>query len=189
MNQLETYIHQHFGISVENCNSVSQLFKTEVLEKGSFFVKTGHYCNKLSFVENGILRVFVNLPEKEVTQWIGTAGYFATDLQSFMFRQQARFNIQALTGARLFTISYEDYIQLGKIVPQWHELEKLFIGKCFVTLENRVFDLISLSAEERYQKLFEQNRELFNQIPLQYLASMLGMTPETFSRIRRKMVS
>jgi hypothetical protein len=62
------------------------------------------------------------------------------------------------------------------------------MGKCFVMLENRVFDLISMPAEERYQKLFDQNRKLFNQVPLQYLASMLGMTPETFSRIRRKMI-
>jgi CRP/FNR family transcriptional regulator, anaerobic regulatory protein len=46
-----------------------------------------------------------------------------------------------------------------------------------------------MTAEERYKKLFDSNRELFNQVPLQYLASMLGMTPETFSRIRRKMIS
>jgi CRP-like cAMP-binding protein len=74
-------------------------------------------------------------------------------------------------------------------VPKWNEFERLFIGKYFVIMESRVFDLISKPAEERYQQLFDQNRELFNQVPLQYLASMLGMTPETFSRIRKKMVS
>jgi CRP-like cAMP-binding protein len=56
-------------------------------------------------------------------------------------------------------------------------------------MESRVFDLISLTAEDRYKSLFEQNRELFNQVPLQYIASMLGMTPETFSRIRKKQSS
>jgi CRP-like cAMP-binding protein len=74
-------------------------------------------------------------------------------------------------------------------VPKWNEFEKMFISKCFVVMESRIFDLISLSAEERYTKLFDQHRELFNQVPLQYLASMLGMTPETFSRIRKKMIS
>jgi CRP-like cAMP-binding protein len=78
---------------------------------------------------------------------------------------------------------------IGKVVPKWNDFEKLFVSKCFVMLENRVFDFISLTAEERYKKLFDTNRELFNQVPLQYLASMLGMTPETFSRIRRKMIS
>lgn len=90
---------------------------------------------------------------------------------------------------QLFTISHEQYLQMGTLIPKWTELEKLFISKCFITLESRVLDLISLTAEERYQKLFDHNRALFNQVPLQYLASMLGMTPETFSRIRRKMIS
>lgn len=54
-------------------------------------------------------------------------------------------------------------------------------------MENRVADLISLTAEERYKRLFEQNPEMLNLVPLQYLASMLGMTPETFSRIRKRL--
>jgi len=189
MNELESYIHHHFGIHPDDCQKVSTLFKPEVLEKGSYFLRTGKFCNKLSFIESGILRVFVNLPDREVTQWIGTAGYFMTDLQGFMFRNASRFDIQAITETRLFTIDYEDYLTIGRLVPRWHEFEKLFMGKCFIMMENRIFDFISLNAEDRYQKLFDYAPELFNQVPLQYLASMLGMTPETFSRIRRKMVS
>ena len=112
-----------------------------------------------------------------------------TDIASFLFRNPSRFNIHALTDTRLYTIEHEQYIGMGKLMPKWNEFEKLFIAKCFVMIENRVFDLISKPAEERYQQLFDQNRELFNQVPLQYLASMLGMTPETFSRIRKKMIS
>lgn len=189
MTELENYIHHHFAISLNDCQKVSGLFKTETLEKGDYFLNSEKYCNKLSFIHEGILRVYVNLPDKEVTQWIGTARYFLTDLHSFLYRNPSRFNIQALTDTRLFTIDYEGYLAMGKLIPKWHEFEKLLMGKCFVMLENRVFDLISMTAEERYQKLFEQNRELFNQVPLQYLASMLGMTPEMFSRIRRKMIS
>ncbi|MCX2585912.1 Crp/Fnr family transcriptional regulator [Pedobacter sp. MR22-3] len=189
MNELESYINHHFGISADECQKVSELFKPEVVEKGSYFLQTGKSCNKLSFIESGILRVFVNLLDKEVTQWIGTAGYFMTDLRGFMFRETSRFDIQALTETHLYTIDYETYLTIGRLVPKWHEFEKLFMGKCFVMMENRILDLISMTAEKRYQKFFSENRELFNQVPLQYLASMLGMTPETFSRIRRKMVS
>ena len=189
MNELESHIHHHFGITPADCERVSGLFKTETLQKGDYYLRTGRFCKKMSFIESGILRVYVNLPDREVTQWIGTAGYFLTDIQGFMFRQPARFNIQAVTDTRLFTIDHEDYLTMGKLVPQWHEFEKLFTGKCFMMLENRIFDLISMTAQERYQKLFDHNPELFNQVPLQYLASMLGMTPETLSRIRRKMVS
>ncbi len=143
----------------------------------------------MSFIQEGLLRVYVNLPNAEITQWVATPGYFVTDLSGFLFRNPCRWNIQAITDARLFTISYADYNNIIKLIPKWNEFEKMFIGKCFVILENRVFDHLSLSAEERYERLFEQNRELFNQVPLQYLASMLGMTPETFSRIRRKKIS
>ena len=186
MNELENYIHHYFSISVDDCKVIASLFKAEELAKGDFYLKINKYCNKMSFISEGLLRVYVNLPDKEVTQWIGTSGYFVTDLSGFLFRQPSRWNIQALTSVKLHTISYDDYINIGKLIPKWHELEKLFIGKCFVMLENRVFDLLSLSAEERYQRLFEQNKELLNQVSLQYIASMLGMTPETFSRVRRK---
>jgi CRP-like cAMP-binding protein len=189
MNDLENYIHHYFSISVEDCKKVSSLFKMETVNKGDYFLKTGKYCNKLSFIQEGLFRIYVNMPDKEVTQWIGTPGYFITDVSGFLFRNASRWNIQALTDSRLFSIDYEEYIKMGKLVPKWNELEKLFIGKYFVMIENRVFNLISMSAEERYQMLFDQNRELFNQVPLQYLASMLGMTPETFSRIRKKMIS
>jgi CRP-like cAMP-binding protein len=65
-------------------------------------------------------------------------------------------------------------------------LEKLFIAKCFAILEDRIFSHLSMTAEERYHFFFGNNKVLFNQVPLQYIASMLGMTPETFSRIRKR---
>jgi CRP-like cAMP-binding protein len=75
---------------------------------------------------------------------------------------------------------------MKEFIPKWNELEKLFIINCFSTLEDRIFSHLAMSAEERYQFFFANNKELFNQVPLQYIASMLGMTPETFSRIRKR---
>ncbi len=74
-------------------------------------------------------------------------------------------------------------------MPHWPELEKLFIAKCFLTLEDRIFGFLSLSAGQRYQQIFQHKKELFNQVPLHYLASMMGMSPETLSRIRNKSIS
>jgi CRP-like cAMP-binding protein len=189
MTELQKHIHQQLSISPADCQKVSELFKKEHLKKGNYFLQSGKYCNKLSFIQEGILRISTHTQDKEVTQWIATKGYFLTDVHSFLYRSPSRFSMQALTGSDMYTIDYEEYLMLGKLVPKWNEFEKMFIGKCFVMLENRVLDLISLSSEKRYEKLLSQQPELFDQVPLQYLASMLGMTPETFSRIRKKFAS
>ena len=132
------------------------------------------------------MRIYVSLDDKEVTQWISTKGYFVTDLASFIFETSARWTIQALVDTELYSISKSDYTKLSERIPQWAEIEKLFLVRCFTFLEQRIFSHLSMSAEERYHYFFENNKELFNQIPLQYIASMLGMTPETCSRIRKK---
>jgi CRP-like cAMP-binding protein len=186
MTHFENYLHQYFDFSPEDCKIVAACFKPETLKKGNYFLHSGVASDRLSFIQEGMLRIYVQQPDREVTQWISTSGDFVTDFNAFFYRNPSFRDIQALTDTQLLTIDYETYQALGKSVPAWKEFEKLFIGKCFVFMENRVFDLISLSAEERYKSLFEQKREMFKHVPLQYLASMLGMTPETFSRIRKK---
>lgn len=186
MTELEHYIKSYFGIESADLEKIVSLFNETTLHKGDYFVKAGRLCEKLSFVNTGLLRIYAASGDKDVTQWISTKGYFVTDLSSLIFETPARWNIQALSDCTLYTIDKENYTTIHTLVPNWKVLEKLFIAKCFLTLEDRVFSLLSLSAEERYDKFFEFNPELFNQVPLQYLASMLGMTPETFSRIRKK---
>ncbi len=186
MTELEKYIQTYFGISNDDLAKISSFFYPVWLKKGDFFLKTGHYSERLGFVQSGIIREFVIIDDREVIKWISTKGYFMVDLSSFIFNQTARWNIQALTSCELFVIDKVDYQRIGQVVPRWAELEKLFIAKCFTVLEDRIVQQISMSAEERYGKLYSTNKELFNQVPLQYLASMLGMTPETLSRLRKK---
>jgi len=107
-------------------------------------------------------------------------------LSSFFFETPSRWIIQALVDTELYTISKKDYKTIADLVPKWNEIEKLFLVKCFATMENRIYSHLSMSSQERYDYFFENNRELFSQVPLKYIASMLGMTPETMSRIRIK---
>ena len=186
MTELEKYIQTYFGVNQNDRSTISAYFKPLTLKKGDFFLKTGRYSDRLGFVQTGIIREFVVMDEKEVTKWISTKGYFVVDLSSFLFQNPGRWNIQALTDCELHVIDQKDYQKIGQVVPRWAELEKLFIAKCFTVLEDRILQHLSMSAEERYRQLFQFNGELFNQVPLQYLASMLGMTPETLSRLRKK---
>jgi CRP/FNR family transcriptional regulator, anaerobic regulatory protein len=187
MTELEQYIKSYFGvIHTDDLKTIISLFKLTTIKKGDFLLKAGKRCDHLSFVQTGLLRMFITTDEKEITQWISTKGSFSTDLSSFVFETTSRLSIQALTDTKIYSITKADYKKIGELVPKWHELEKLFIVRCFIILEERIFSHLSMTAEERYDYFFEKNSELFNQVPLQYIASMLGMTPETFSRIRKK---
>jgi CRP-like cAMP-binding protein len=188
MTELEKYIETNFGVGIDDLTKISTFFKPITLSKGDFYLKAGKYSNRLGFVQSGIIREFVAVGNKDVTKWISTKGYFAVDIYSFYFQQPARWNIQALTDCELYVIDISDYQKIGQLIPRWTELEKLFIAKCFAVLEDRVVQHISLSAEERYIQLFNFNKELFNQVPLQFIASMLGMAPETLSRLRKKAI-
>ena len=189
MTELEHYVHAYFGVTNKDMAEIASLFKPALLKKGAYFLKSGGYCDKLSFIQSGFLRVYASVEDKEVTQWIGTKGYFMADLASLTSGVPSRWNIQALEDTELHSISRDDYNRIAERVPKWPEMERQFIINCFTIMENRIFAHLSMSAEERYAFFFNQNKELFNQVPLQYIASMLGMTPETISRIRKKQLS
>lgn len=188
MSELEHYIKGYFGIERVDVSEITSLFKEEKSEKNSFFCKSNSACNKLAFVKSGAFRISALTEKKEVTQWISTAGEFITDLSSLLFQTNSRWDIQALTDSSIYVITSDDYNKLAQHEPEWPKLEKLFLAKCFITLENRTFSLLSMSAEERYHHFCETKEQLFNEIPHHYIASMLGMTPETLSRIRAKLI-
>lgn len=180
-------IKENFGVLTEEENSlILSYFHEEKLNKNDFFTRTNAYCKRLSLVTSGLLRIYALSEGKEITQWISTPNYFITEISSFFFYQPNRWTIQALTDCELLTISKENYIKLCREFSKWNAIEKQFIAKCFAMLEDRVFSHLSMSAEERYLLYYQQHKELFNQVPLQYIASVIGMSPETFSRIRKK---
>jgi CRP/FNR family transcriptional regulator, anaerobic regulatory protein len=187
MNELEQYIKIYFGIiDTKDLNTIESLFEYSVIKKGEYLLKTGRLCDTMCFVQSGLLRIFTTNDDKEITQWISTNGSFSTDISSFVFEAPSRWTIQALIDTKVYSISSSNYKKLNVLIPEWKDIEKSFLVRCFAMLEDRIFSHLSMTAEERYDYFYEHNRELFNQVPMQYIASMLGMTPETFSRIRKK---
>jgi CRP-like cAMP-binding protein len=186
MQKFNQSLQAYFNLNENDLFKISSYFKSETIEKDEFFLQTGNQCKKMSFINEGILRIFNTIDGKEITQWISTPGYFVTEISSFMFESPSRWEIQALSKTNLLTISKENYQSLNQEIENWQYLEKAFIAKCFAMLEDRVFSHLSMSAEERFELFFSQHKSLFNEIPQQYIASMLGMSPETLSRIRNK---
>lgn len=189
MKEFSKVIKENFGtLNNEEIKILRSYFYEQKLSKNEFFTQTDKYCKKLSLVKSGLLRIYRLSDGKEITQWISTPNNFVTEISSFFFDQPSRVSIQALTDVKLLTINKEEYSELNEKLTKWKEIETEFIAKCFAILEDRVFTHLSMSAAERYDLFFTHNKELFNQVPLQYIASALGMTAETFSRIRKRQI-
>ena len=189
MTELEGYIQQYFELDTSSASALSKCFVRTDFSKGDMFSTQGKPCRQLAFLKSGVMRVYRYTENKEVTQWILTPGEFAADLSSLTFGTPARWHIEALEPCETYLLAQQEYEQIGSNIPEWPQIEKLFIAKCFLTLEDRVFSFLSLTAEERYAQFMLYKGHLLNQVPHHYIASMLGMTPETLSRVRRKFIS
>lgn len=189
MPDLIHQIENYFNVEGKQALQLESLFKPVELKTGDLFIKEGQHHKRLAFLVDGYIRVHRYTDNKSVTQWISSPGEFVTDLAVLSFNSPARWNIEAISDVKVLEISPEDYNIIDSLVPNWQEIEKLFIAKCFLTLEDRIFSFISMTAEERYQMLFNYKKDIFNAVPHHYIASMIGMTPETMSRVRKKLIS
>jgi len=186
MNELEQNLRVYLPVADDEMTILTSCFHRETLEKGDYFLKAGRVGNKFSFHLDGLIRIFAMHGNKEATQWISYKGNFISDLRGIIFGEPAPFSMQALSHCELYTIDKKDYLSLPDRISRWPLLERAFIARCFNVMEMRVFSLLSMTAEERYAYLQEQNPSLFDTVPLKYLASMMGITPESLSRIRKK---
>ena len=146
----------------------------------------GKICRHLYFLEQGALRGFYNLDGKEITHWFAFAPEFVTSFHSFITRQPAVESIQLLEGSILWAISKEN---VTRLMNSYHEIERLVriaYEGYYIRLEERFVNEQFKTAAERYQNFLQQTPHILERVPLGYIASYLGITQETLSRIRSR---
>ena len=156
------------------------------MPKGQYLVTDGKICRHLYFLETGALRGFYNLEGKEITHWFAFENDFVTSFHSFITGQPAVETIQLLEGSILWAISKD---RLMLLLDQHHDIERLLriaYEKYYLRLEERFVNSQFKTATERYQTLLQQTPHIIERVPLGYIASFLGISSETLSRIRSR---
>ncbi len=187
MEQLFVHLRKYHILSPEAQTAVQNCFKQIILSKNELLLEEGKICRHLYFLEQGALRGFYNLDGKEITYWFAFEGDFVTSFHSFTTQEPAVENIQLLEGSILWAISKET---LSDLFNRFHEIERLVriaYEKYYIRLEERFVNAQFKTAAERYEQLMLQTPHILERVPLGQIASYLGISQETLSRIRSRL--
>lgn len=158
------------------------------LRKKQYLLQEGDVCKVIAFVEKGTLREY-SISENGAEHIIQFAleGWTISDLYSFLTGEPATYNIDALENSELVLISKAAQEELLKKVPKYETYTRLQLTGAYLAMQKRVTSIISLSLEQRYANLTSVYPNIIQRVPQHMIASYMGLTPETLSRVRRKM--
>ncbi|HJP63244.1 MAG TPA: Crp/Fnr family transcriptional regulator [Mucilaginibacter sp.] len=175
---------QFTHLSTDAKEALASIAKKLELPKGHILVKENTVCNNLYFVEEGLTRTYYYKDGKDITDWISPENTFAVSILSLISRKPDRRIIELLEPCILYSFPYD---KLEELYSKFHEIEKLgrlLISSGLVQLQQKFDDMHFTTAAQRYQTLMETNPSFLLRVPLGIIASYLGMTQETLSRIR-----
>jgi signal-transduction protein with cAMP-binding, CBS, and nucleotidyltransferase domain len=184
MDQFFRAISNFSTLSRESVSALTSTLKKHEHPKGKILVKPDTTCNYLYFIEQGLTRTYYIKDGKDVTDWISAENSFAVSIISFITRKPDRRGIEVLEPSVLLSIHFDD---LEDLCAKFHDVERMtryLVGAGLVQLQHKFDDLHFQSALERYQTLMNTNPTFIQRVPLGMIASYLGITQETLSRIR-----
>jgi CRP-like cAMP-binding protein len=162
------------------------LFSETKIRKNRHLLRPGMDGSHLAFIQQGIFRVyFRDTKDREVITWFSFSGMVITDMLGYYTTGRAQFFVEALDDSLLYRISKTDLEKLYQQQPEYSEFGRKFAEEALTMLMQRTLSLHTKSAEERYRELL-QIPELIQKVPLKYLATYLGVTDTSLSRIRKK---
>jgi CRP/FNR family transcriptional regulator, anaerobic regulatory protein len=156
------------------------------LLKGELLLEQGSICRYLYILENGFARGYYFREGKYITSWFAFANDVVSSMYSFVSQKPSYENIEILEDSILYCISYEQLQDLYQKFPEFNLIGRLLTEKYYIALEERILSLQSQSAQERYKNLLKSKPQLLQHASLGQIASYLGVSPETLSRIRAK---
>lgn len=186
-NQLLSQVYQHPLITPEELNLIIDAHQEVTLQKGDFILKEGEISNSYMILQSGLIRSFAyDYNGNDITTDFFCNFEVVIEVLSLFQRTPAQENIQALTDCVGWQISYDDFQELFHSIAGLSEWGRYWMtGKLFQS-KQRSLEIITTSAKDRYENLIKEKPQVILQSPLKYIASYLGITDTSFSRIRKE---
>lgn len=171
----------------EEWEAMEKCLSLKTLKKNQHFLRNGEICSKMGFIIEGSTRLYFLVDGEDVTKDFCFENGFTGSVASFQTRKPAQFNVVAMEETTLVTFEYESLENLFINYHCWSNFARIVLGHFAIRKENREISFLLNTAEQRYMELIANNPGILQRVPLKYIASYLGMTPETASRIRSRM--
>ncbi|WHT39195.1 cyclic nucleotide-binding domain-containing protein [Myroides sp. mNGS23_01] len=187
MKQLIDYIQERIDITDEELDVILSFFTYEKVKKGEQLNTGVNQTQKMYFVCKGCLRIFyINETGQDTTRFFAFENQFATTLVSFIQGQSEEEYMQALEASDVYVIAHTHFYELLELVPQWEKFYRKYLEFAYINNTSRFFALVTMDATMRYQQLLAQNPKIVQRLPNKIVASYLGVSQETLSRIKAK---
>lgn len=179
-------IQQITGFSDSELTVVLKYFVTKYIKKKTTLLPAGKVADEVYFIVNGCIRLFCIKDGADLSTYFFTEQMFAGAYDSFISRKPSRVAIETLEDTKVLALSYHSLEELYKVFPKMNEFVRKSIEQRFVLLHDLFTSYLLNSPEERYMNILRERPELLNRIPQHQLASFLGITPVSLSRIRNR---
>ncbi|MCZ2083662.1 MAG: Crp/Fnr family transcriptional regulator [Flavobacteriales bacterium] len=184
---LNNYFHSLFPIDHQIVQKITETFCDFSLNKNKILINKETISTKTYFLEKGFMRSYIlNEDDQEVTTTIYSAPCFVNDFLSFFTQQPTKEIYQTLTDCVFWETSLEHVQSNFHTIPEFREFSRLLFVINHSKLNDRLIDMVSKKAETRYLNLLKQQPSIFQHVPLKIIASYLGITDSTLSRIRKE---
>lgn len=172
------------GFIGNDLEQIVNSFELKSFKKNEHIVQEGRISRQIGLIESGMFQYYVLIDGEERTTYVSIANTFFSSVLSFISEVPALENVRALVDSSIYLINKPNLKKLVDEIPSFKDFYIDLLEATICGIDASRHDLIVLTAEQRYEKMLKKEPHLLQQIPLQYLASMLGVTPRHLSRIR-----
>jgi len=185
---LRAHIEKRVPLTDEEFETSSKFFIAKKLRKNQFLLNEGEVCTHIGFVNSGCLREYTidNKGTEHIVQF-ATEDWWVSDLNSYLSGKPSEFNVDALQDSEVLLLEKSARDEPLNKCPKMERFFRLLIEANHVATHQRIADSLSSSAEERYLKFIKTYPKLFEIVPQNQIASYLGITPQSLSRIRKEL--